>query len=441
MNAKPEIADGHPCKRPVLAFLICFHIVICCVSLIYVANYKVPYAFDPTTFHIFYDPARLHIAATVVAAFAAVASLFVFAGFSFGYVVGLYFYTMILSYLWLNCFTNLNYDHRSAGFSAAASAVAFLLPALLITSPIGQVYTLSERGLDRLLRGILILGAATVAFGAIHNFRFVPIDDIYDYRDNMVFPTIVNYLISIVSSALLPFAFAGFVARNARWQAGAVLFVALLFYPVTLSKINLFAPFWLVAMLVLSRLFEIRTAVVLSLLGAILTGVILFATIKTQAVVVYFTTVNFRLIAVPAVAMDVYNDFFSRHDLTYFCQISLLKLIMSCPYQEQLSLVMEKAYKLGNFNGSLFVTEGIASVGSLFAPVTAFACGLVIALGNRLSAGLPAGFVLLSGAVLPQALLNVPLSVALLTHGAGLLFFLWYITPRAIFEPNGRTDD
>ena len=37
-------------------------------------------------------------------------------------------------------------------------------------------------------------------------------------------------------------------------------------------------------------------------------------------------------------------------------------------------MVMEEAYGLGNFNASLFATEGIASVGPLFAPVTAFAC-------------------------------------------------------------------
>jgi hypothetical protein len=62
------------------------------------------------------------------------------------------------------------------------------------------------------------------------------------------------------------------------------------------------------------------------------------------------------------------------------------------------------------------------------------ACGLVIAIGNRLSAGLPAGFILVSGAIIPQVLLNVPLTTVLLTHGAGLLFLLWYITPRSIFE-------
>jgi hypothetical protein len=423
-----------------LTFLICLHIVICCVSLVHVAQNKSPVSFDPETFHIFFDSAHLHVAILVVAAFALIAALFVFADFSFGYFVGLYLYTMILGYLWLSCFSDLNYDRRLAGISAAASAIAFLIPALLISSPIRQIVTLSPKSFDRLLMFILVLGAATVALGAYYNFRIVTIDGIYQYRDQFDAPALVHYLITIVSSALLPFAFAGFVAARANYRAAAVLAVLLLFYPVTLTKISLFAPFWLVALLVLAKLFPARIAVVLSLLLPILAGLVALALPGLHGTP-YFATINFRMLAIPSVAMDIYSDFFSGHDLTHFCQISFLKPIMHCPYREQLSLVMEKAYKLGNFNASLFATEGIASVGLLFAPATVFACGLVIALGNRLSAGLPAGFVLVSGAVLPQALLNVPLSVAMLTYGMGLLFLLWYITPRAIFAPNDRTDD
>ena len=148
----------------------------------------------------------------------------------------------------------------------------------------------------------------------------------------------------------------------------------------------------------------------------------------------YLYVVNFRTMAVPSVAMDVYNHYFSNHDLTYFCQIRLLKPFMACPYQDQLSVVMEKAYGLGSFNASLFATEGIASVGPLLAPLSALVCGLVIALGNRVSAGLPPAFVLTSGAVLPQILLNVPLTTTLVTHGAAVLFLLWYVTPRNAFE-------
>jgi hypothetical protein len=104
-----------------------------------------------------------------------------------------------------------------------------------------------------------------------------------------------------------------------------------------------------------------------------------------------------------------------------------------------LSVVMQRAYGFGNFNASPFATEGIASVGLFFAPVTTFLCGLVIALGNRLSADLPPRFILISGAILPQILLNVPLTTALLTHGTGILFLLWYITPRDIFKAPNRT--
>jgi hypothetical protein len=139
------------------------------------------------------------------------------------------------------------------------------------------------------------------------------------------------------------------------------------------------------------------------------------------------------MMAVPSIAMDVYNDFFSTHDLTYFCQISFLKRAMFCPYHDQLSAVMRQSYNLGDFNASLFATEGIASVGTLFAPIAAFLCGLVIALGNRLSAGLPANFIMVSGAIIAKVLVDVPLTTAMLTHGLGTLFLLWYITPRAIF--------
>ena len=45
-----------------------------------------------------------------------------------------------------------------------------------------------------------------------------------------------------------------------------------------------------------------------------------------------------------------------------------------------------------------------------------------------------AAFVLISAALLPQTFLNVPFTTSLLTHGAGLLFLLWYIMPRTMFD-------
>jgi hypothetical protein len=441
MNATERLPTGADrAEKPLrLAFLICLHIIICCVSLVRISIYDYPAAFSPPTFHIFFDPMRWYVPVIVVAAFAPASIAFFRARFSFGYFIGFYLYTMILGYLWLNCFTDLDYDRRLAGFSAAASAIAFLLPALFISSPVRQIYPLTTRSFDLLLACILALGIATIAVGALYNFRIVAFENMYEYRAKLNAPASVNYLVTIFSSTLLPFAFAGFLARKAHWRAALVLVLLLSIYPIMLNKTTLFAPLWLVGMLVLSKFFETRIAVILSLLLPILLGLILI-TIPTKYTALYFATVNFRMIAVPSVAMEVYNDFFSRHDLTYLCQISFLKQVTHCPYQDQLSVVMERNYKLGNFNGSLFTTEGIASVGVLFAPVAAFLCGLAVALGNRLSAGVPAGFIVISAAVIPQVALNVPLTTVLLTHGTALLFLLWYVTPRAIFEPGNALD-
>jgi hypothetical protein len=423
-----------PSQKIAPAILILAHIVICCVSLVFCANFHFAgFPFEPKTFHILYDPARLQEAVTVVAIFAFASFLFLFARFSFGYFVGFYFYTMVLGYLWLNCFSDLNYNHQLAGASAAVSAITFLLPALFISRPIRQVYMLSPRALEQLLRIILWLGTLTIAVAASYNFRLVALENIYDYRDKLESPTIVNYLVGITSSALLPFAFACFVSRKDYLRAGAVLVLLSLFYPITLSKLAFFTPLWLIVMVLLSTAFRTRISVILSLLVPILIGIVFLVFFEIQAAK-YFITVNFRMAAVPSIAMDVYNDFFSKHDLTYFCQISVLKALIYCPYQEPLSVVMKKAYDLGNFNASLFATEGIASVGPLFAPLTVLICGLIIALVNRLSAGLSPRFVLVSGAVLPQVFVNVPLSTVLLTHGAGLLFLLWYVMPRTLAE-------
>jgi hypothetical protein len=207
-----------------------------------------------------------------------------------------------------------------------------------------------------------------------------------------------------------------------------------------MSKVAFFAPVWLVAMASLSRIAGARVTVILSVLIPTLAGVVLIFLFNEHArlseiAISYFRIVNFRMIAIPSVAMDLYNDFFSKHELTSFCQIWFLKPVMNCPYRHPLSTVMFNNYPFGgNFNASLFATEGIASVGLLLAPVSALACGLVVALGNRLSAGLPWSFTLVSGAILVQIMLNVPLTTVLLSHGAGLLFLLWYITPRSMFQ-------
>ncbi len=435
-NKIPTFAFPRTGAGPGLILLLCIHVIACCISLIYVADFYAGYKI------LWFDKARLTTAVVFVLPFAAASLLFTFSRFSFGYFVGFYLYTMVLGFLWLTVFSNFHYDHILAFVSAFISALAFLLPALFIRSPIRQRFVLSARALDNLLSCILVFAAATIAFGASYNFRPIGLTEIYAFRDALEFPPALKYATGATANALLPFAFACFVARRNRWRAAASLLLLLLIYPVTLTKISLFAPFWLLFLMLLSSLLEIRTTVVLSLLLPVSLGVIVAMLIKSGALPYavpfsdYFATINFRMIAFPSIALDVYGDFFSTHGQTYFCQISFLKPFMSCPYNEYLSIVMAKAYQLGNLNASLFATEGVASVGPVLAPLAVLGCGLVISLANRLSSGLPPQFVLLSGGILPQVFLNVPLTTTLLTNGAALLFLLWYVTPREMFKQN-----
>jgi hypothetical protein len=414
--------------RLTLAILIGLATIVCCLSLIIVAKYQP---------EIGYDGNRLAYAVASAAAFSLVSLLFVFARFSFGYLIGFYCYILILGFLWLSSFSRFHYDQKLAALSAATSGLFFLLPALAINAPVKQVFALRIRHLEWLLAAIMLLSLGTIAVAASYNFRFATLGQIYDFRDSLSFPGIVRYLLGAIGSVLLPFAFACYVTLGHRWRAAAALVLMVLFYPVTLTKFALFAPVWIIVVLIVSRFFESRVAVILLALLPVLLGAVLMSLFPNKYVLVLFNMINIRMYATISGALDVYNDFFASHPLTHFCQVSVLKPFMSCPYEEPLSIVMDKAYGLGNLNASLFATEGVASVGLYLAPLTALAAGLVIAIGNRASADLPPRFVLISSALCSQVLVNVPLTTALLTHGIALLFLLWYLVPREMFPELG----
>jgi hypothetical protein len=446
VNDRKTTADWSqsPNNHARLQWLIGFHIVACCVSLACVSGLYPQY-------HLVINWADLPKAVTVVTAFATVSIVFVVADFSFGFLAGFYFYTMILGYLWLNCFSEFGYDHLLTGISAATSAIAFLLPALFINSPIRQVWTPSPAAFDRFLDIVLVFAVMVFAIGALYNFkpvgllRLIALDsDVPLIRETLAFPVLLKYMLGITSTALLPFVFACFVQEGRFGRAGLILILLLFVYPITLTKTALFSPVWLAMLALAARFIDTRSTVILSLAVPTVIGIILFVLFEigllpTAIFEPYFSVINFRFVTIPSMAMDYYNEFFSKSELTHFCQIGLLKHFIACPYDEPLAIVIYKAFGIGgNFNASLFSTEGIASVGPKLAPLSALAAGLLVAFANRLSAGLPPRMILASGALLVQMLLNVPLSIGLVSYGGVFLFLLWYIAPRAMFEPGSE---
>ena len=148
-----------------LALFLFVYAVTYCVSLGYVATY---YEYLQI---IAFNAAHLGAAITNVAIFATVSLLFTLSRFSFGYFVGFYLYSVMLGYAWIVRFSVFHYDHLPATVSAFVSILAFLTPALFITSPLPPKLALSDRAFDRLLNGILIVAAIAIATGALLQFQ------------------------------------------------------------------------------------------------------------------------------------------------------------------------------------------------------------------------------------------------------------------------------
>ncbi|MEZ0101757.1 hypothetical protein ABIF25_005339 [Bradyrhizobium elkanii] len=224
-------------RRTCIALLSAL-VAICCASLIALATTAAPIPFDPAVFHVFFDPQRLAIAAVIALGFALIGISFIFAPLTIGYYVGIYLYAMLLSFLWLNCFSDLDYNHTLAGISAFSSGALFLLPVLFWTRPLSIDFRLSLAAFDKLLVVLICFASVTVLVGARYSFSFVAIDEMAAARENLATPRVLNYLLAMMISGLLPFAFAGLVARRKHMLAALAIVLQFLLYPITLSKLG-----------------------------------------------------------------------------------------------------------------------------------------------------------------------------------------------------------
>ena len=359
--------------------------------------------------------------------------IFVFVEFGFGYIVGFYMYGMVTGFVLLSYSTTLPYDHSEARVSAILSLIAFLIPVLTIRRSIPSLSLTRER-MDRLMIALLAISAMSLVLSASYGFRLAnPLAAIH-MRGEVTRPSVLNYLNGNITCAVLPFAFAYFIEQK-RWKLATVsVLLVVLFFPILLNKTILFTPVWLVFLYLLFRTTRPRIATILSLLLPITIGASVFVIAwrlgSYHLATTFLGTINMRMIAIPSSALDHYYAFFSSHPSTNFCHISALKRVIECPYIDQLGVIFEREFKLGNFNGSLFATEGVAALGAKLAPLGTFVAGLVIALGNLASSRLPVSLIAVSSGIVIQSLMNVPLSTMLLSNGLLCLFFLWLMTPR-----------
>lgn len=337
-------------SRALVPLLLLAHVVVCCVSFYFVQQY---YGYMKG---IRFDPDLIGAAIVSLLPFFALGFFLVRARrASFGYGLSFYFFSMIVGYAWLSSFSDFQYNKGVAAVSIFLSAVAFFIPAIFVMPRMPRPIELSRLDLSRLLFGILAFAGIILALSSGYHFQVVGLGEIYSHRDQIEIPGILRYGIGISTGALLPFALTLSIFQGRLFVGLLASVLLVLFYPVTLLKLALFAPAWVVFLALLSRFAEARVMVILSLLLPALAG-LLVALMGlamdvpfdgTSGIRRLFDLVNFRMLAIPAVSFDMYSDFFSRNPLTYFCQISWLKPVVSCPYAKPLSVVLNGAYGIG----------------------------------------------------------------------------------------------
>jgi len=124
---------------------------------------------------------------------------------------------------------------------------------------------------------------------------------------------------------LLPFLFACFRYAQKLLEVGRDPVLLLFLLSGCHEQDRLAGAGWLVFVLLLSRVFEPKLPSSSHLLGPIFVGVLLFVLFKYEvipyeAAIPYFEVVNFRMVAVPSSAIDVYNDFFQSMTLPIFAR-------------------------------------------------------------------------------------------------------------------------
>ena len=102
---------------------------------------------------------------------------------------------MILGYLWLVAFSRFPYDHTDwRPFPPSRPPLHSSCPRCFIDrADQAEIRPCRHARWINLLTWILMLAAAVVAAGALHHFRLVGLDNIYNFRDEIGIPAWLRY--------------------------------------------------------------------------------------------------------------------------------------------------------------------------------------------------------------------------------------------------------
>lgn len=315
-------------------------------------------------------------------------------------------------------------------------ALCVSMAILLLASRMGSVADVTKQPVDGRL-SLLITAFAGVALALLvatnfQHMRLVSFADVYDLRldaGQTQSIGIFQYLTSWLSYCFLPFFIArGIIAKH--WQSLVLGMIGcLLVYLASGAKSVVLMP---VIMLAIWLALKARGHFLFMLLSGSAVATILVLFFPDDSALSWAKNVLLmRTFATGGWTVSLYYEYFSTNGYTYYSHIRFIDLITQAyPYgQRSLGQMIGIEYSgsdLANFNANFWASDGFAAWGLWGIPVVTAALSGFFILVNRVSSYFESQFIALWMSGFWLALLNVPLSTAILSGGGGIIIiFLW----------------
>lgn len=270
------------------------------------------------------------------------------------------------------------------------------------------------------------------------HMRLVSFAEIYDLRSEtseVETGAAIDYPVLWLSYCFLPFFFARGIMKRSMVDIGWGLLGCVLVYASNGAKAAILMPFIIFGIYVLlgsGRQFLLKLMLSLAV-GVILVIVLL----PDEGVLVWVKSILFvRVLGTGGWTLATYYDYFSTHGYTFYTHIGPVNALTDAyPYGElslgQLIGLEYSGSLEANFNANFWASDAFAALGVAGVPIVTVAVAAVLYGINRTSRGYSPKFVTLWLSGFWLAMLNVPLTTALLSGGGALtMLLLWSVRKR-----------
>lgn len=285
---------------------------------------------------------------------------------------------------------------------------------------------------------VTLAGTAVLFITFRDHLRIVSFADVYDLRDetaDLGKGPAVAYLSMWLPYAFIPFLLARWLLDRTRTTSLVIALAGcLLMYASTGSKAALLLP---VIVIGLNRVLTSRWDSLSAILGTLTVVVVLIvALFPDEGVLMWVKSILLmRIFATTGWTFATYHDYFSANGYTYYTHIGPINALTGAyPHGEhsmgQLIGIEYNGTEEVNYNAGFWASDGVGALGIVGLPLVTLAACAVLYTINRLASGYSSRFVTLWLCGFWLALLNVPLTTALLS-GGGLLVLLGLWAARA----------